>query len=518
MNGDFPYPKYVPGAHWPLDVQLLRFGAFSWTLEDANCHTLCVGQSGTGKTSAVLRRFARAMLKNNVGFGALILCSKPDERQTWLNWAAELDRSEEVCVFAPGQHRFDFLRFLTTHENPNVRDTLNVVECLEKMLKPVLGNTRGTASEEEFWKGQRRLLLENLLIVATNCGERITFALLASIGDNAPEDLDAVNGGAWRHSVFGRCLRQAELRTAGTPKASQVQQAKEYFLKKAPGYPSNTKGCVVMAVQGMLNCFLNPTAEAMTSGMDFTPEEALAGRILIIDCPDNLVGRMLALGVKELFQKAAMRRSAGHADAHIQPTLFCCDEFQNWITTEDAGFLAQARSSRVCCLCLTQNVPGMIAAVGGSTPQASVDALTGNFATKVFLANTDPTTTKWMSEMIGKSLLFNVSSPGTQQQFGLFARPQFSVSQQRDTDIHPDDFLHLRTGGHRNDGEVDAIVLLGAKGVQAIGRPWERVIFTQYDRQPTQQGPGPTKPGLASLKSWWGQAARRLAQGVRMLL
>ena len=116
------------------------------------------------------------------------------------------------------------------------------------------------------------------------------------------------------------------------------------------------------------------------------------------------------------------------------------------MTPTDSQFLAKARSSRVCCLCLTQNLPGLISAVGGPTPRESVDAICGNFATKVFLANTDPTTTEWCSAQIGKALKFNISAQSSDGDT-IFGRRNFSVGQQRELQVHPDEFQRLRNGG-----------------------------------------------------------------------
>lgn len=464
---------------FPLTLPLLRLGEVLFTLGDATVHVLVVGSSGSGKTSAALRLYLRAYLRH--GMGGLVICTKADDRDMLLRWLEETGRMDDVCVFAVGQMRFDILQYLIRHPNPAVRNITNIIETLEKMMMPLLWNAQGGSSDEEFWKIQRRILLTHLLVLARHSGEPVTFDLLASILKTAPQDPEmADTPEVWSNTAFGRCLRQATTRTAGQREAKEVQKAAAYFLTEYPFFPDKTRGCVVMTVLGLFSCFQDPMVEDLTSALDFTPEEALEGRVLIVDLPDNLVGRMLALGVKHLFQKAAMRRSTGPDDATMIPAFFCVDEFQQWITPDDAGFLAKARSSRICCLCLTQNIPGVIAAVGGPTPRESVDALCGNFSTKTFLNNTDPTTTDWMSQMIGKAMKFNVSTQN-QTRTTFWGKPQFHISQQRELEINPEDFMLLRCGGPRNDYEVDAIVLLGAKAVPVLGRPWCKVVFRQRD-------------------------------------
>lgn len=504
---------------FPLALLLLRLGSVPFTLAEATVHVLVIGSSGSGKTSAVLRRFFRAYLQK--GLGGLAICSKADDREMFARWLEETGRTADARVFAVGQLRFDILQYLITHPDPAVRNKTNIIETFEQMMVPLLGNVRSSGSDDEFWKIQRRMLLSHLLILAMHSGEPVTFQLLAAILKATPQDPDmAANPETWGHTALGHCLYQAQRRTAGTRDAKEVQKAREYFLNDFPSFPDKTRGCVEMTVQGMFSCFQDPMVEDLTSALDFTPEEALDGRVLIVDLPDNLVGRMLALGIKHLFQKAAMRRSVGPEDATTIAAFFCLDEFQQWITPEDAGFLAKARSSRVCCLFLTQNVPGMIASVGGATPRESVDALCGNFSTKIFLNNTDPTSTEWMSQMIGKALKFSVSTQN-QTRTTFWGKPQFHISQQREQEIHPEDFLRLRTGGPDNDFEVDAIVLLGAKAVQAWGRPWGKVIFTQRgvnqpERPESLLG---TSSGHSRVPAWsLGGSMGRLVRAVRGLL
>jgi len=72
-----------------------------------------------------------------------------------------------------------------------------------------------------------------------------------------------------------------------------------------------------------------------------------------------------------------------------------------------------------------------------------------------------------MSEVVGKSLQFSISTQSRNDSF-LFNRPNLTIGQQRDLDVHPDEFLRLRNGGPENDFEVDAVALLGTKAVQAI--------------------------------------------------
>ena len=79
-----------------LDHPLVKFSIDNkqdwWTIRDAVRGVQIFGGIGSGKSSGSGRTFAKAFLKN--GFGGLVLCAKPDERQNWEQLAKEAGREE----------------------------------------------------------------------------------------------------------------------------------------------------------------------------------------------------------------------------------------------------------------------------------------------------------------------------------------------------------------------------------------------------------------------------------------
>jgi hypothetical protein len=298
---------------------------------------LSIGGSGSGKTSSVLRTFQRAYLRR--GMGGIFFCTKPDDRPMIERWLRETGRSD-YKIFGVGQSQFDPLAYHTAHRTASVRNRAEITESLEEMVRGALGTVAG---EEYFWKLNRHALLTSLLAVAMHSGEPVTFKRLRELLKSAPRDLDEVDAGDYRKTVLGRCLILGEVRTSGTPDAEDFQNAKEYFLKEYPDCPQTTREGFTKGVEGMLRAFADPDAKRLTSSLDLKPEDALAGRIIIVDLPDSIVGRMLTLGFKHLFQKAALRRSVPADDDQTIPAFLTIDEFQAWITKQDAPFLARAR-------------------------------------------------------------------------------------------------------------------------------------------------------------------------------
>lgn len=84
-RGAIPYT--FTGTATDLQLPLVEFSpADVWTLGDACTGVQIFGGIGSGKTSGSGAAIARAFLSN--GFGGLVCCAKPSERELWEWYAA----------------------------------------------------------------------------------------------------------------------------------------------------------------------------------------------------------------------------------------------------------------------------------------------------------------------------------------------------------------------------------------------------------------------------------------------
>jgi hypothetical protein len=96
---------------YSLDEPLLWFAKdCPWRIRDALEGTAILGDMGSGKTSGSGKTIARAFLK--AGFGGLVLCQKTDECESWIHYATECGRRDQLLIVNPRQPwRFNFLDY-----------------------------------------------------------------------------------------------------------------------------------------------------------------------------------------------------------------------------------------------------------------------------------------------------------------------------------------------------------------------------------------------------------------------
>ena len=96
---------------WSLQSSLFKLSKKdAFTIGNAVDNVLIVGGIGSGKTSGSGRTLATSYL--SAGFGALVLCVKPEEPELFRQYCALAGRSDDLIEFGPqNDWRFDPLAF-----------------------------------------------------------------------------------------------------------------------------------------------------------------------------------------------------------------------------------------------------------------------------------------------------------------------------------------------------------------------------------------------------------------------
>ena len=134
------------------------------------------------------------------------------------------------------------------------------------------------------------------------------------------------------------------------------------------------------------------------------------GKIVGLDFPVALnpaLAKVIGTMMKMDYQRAVLLRipkMEANPKKHFRPTVFLCDEYQNFATvggnnpSGDERFLSISRQPRCIPIVATQSISSLKDAL----PNEGVKTLLQAFRTKVFLTTTDPDTARYASELCGK--------------------------------------------------------------------------------------------------------------------
>jgi hypothetical protein len=135
------------------------------------------------------------------------------------------------------------------------------------------------------------------------------------------------------------------------------------------------------------------------------------------------IGTMMKIDYQRAVQLRIPKMDA-HPQQYFRPTVFICDEYQNFATvggdnpTGDERFLSLSRQPKCIPIVATQSISSLKDAL----PNEGVKTLLQAFRTKVFLATSDPETARYASELCGKAdrtrISYTVSESSTNANVG----------------------------------------------------------------------------------------------------
>jgi hypothetical protein len=135
------------------------------------------------------------------------------------------------------------------------------------------------------------------------------------------------------------------------------------------------------------------------------------GRIVGLNFPTALnpaLSKVIGTMMKVDYQRAVLLRIPEmdkHPERHFRPTVFICDEYQNFATvggdnpTGDDRYLSLSRQPKCIPIVATQSISSLKEALSNE----GVKTLLQAFRTKVFLSTSDPDTARYASELCGKA-------------------------------------------------------------------------------------------------------------------
>lgn len=428
-----------------------------WTLSHSFEGSIAFGATGSGKSSGPLYKIAQSFLKNN--YGGLVLCAKADEADTWLQYAKEANREEDVLLLS--KNSFNFLRYEYERPGAGAGQVENIASLFMEVAAIGSGDKqeKQNSSNEKYWHNAVMQLLRNTISLLIFADMPITLYNIKKIIDSSPKSLDEANNMGSDDSFCLMCMEIADLKHEGDP---EYQLTLDYFLSEFARLAQTTRSNVVSSFTTVADPLLRGEIRRCFTSDETTviPEQTFEeGKIIIVDYNSKewMKAGLIAAGImKYCFQRAVERRKKDST----RPVFLFVDECQYFSLPYDVQFQTTARSSRVCTVLATQNLPNLFIGYG----RDGAKSLVGNLQTKFFCQNGDGETNKWASEHVGqhierrysKNLSDNSSVGGGKITSG----KGFSEgwSEHKDFKVKPDVFTDFRKGGVDNKCEIDFIV------------------------------------------------------------
>ena len=431
-----------------------------WTIADACEGVQVMGGTGSGKTSGALKTTAKSFLLN--GFGGIVLCAKVDEADTWVQYAKETKRSNDIIKLS--ETTFDFLHYESTRTKEV--EIENICNCFME-ISEVGGDTGG--SNEAYWRRAGKQLMRNTVSLLLLAEEKITLNNISKLIASAPKSQEECVHSAWQKSSYCYYLFQKIINNKminSEKKMQDYELTQRYLLNEYPNQDSRTRSNVVSFFTTMADSFLRGKInDIFCSGkIETTPEVCEKGKIILVDLSIKEyqeVGKYAAVIVKYMTQKYLERRKVANKDS-MRPIFIFADESHFFTTSKDQEFQTTARSVRGCTVYATQNYPNYLKSLN---KKATVDSLLGNLQTKIICQNGDTETNKWAAEMIGREIVKRKGTTESVQMSILGGKmsKNNSTSEQKDYILDPVEFTGLAKGGKENGCFVEAILWRGGK-------------------------------------------------------
>ncbi len=473
--------------HWSLEQPLFRLpNGDTWLIQDACQGVLILGATGSGKTSGSGDSLAGTLLR--LGAGGLVLCVKTGEADDWRDIVRQAGREKDLIRVTEKEHGFNVFEYELRRSGRGAGLTLNLVN-LFRQLQDLVEAGNGRKVGPDFWERACGRCLSNAIQLQASRNAPFTLRDVREIISSSPHSPQQAVSDEWEKNSL--CAQAMEEVADRLETEYDLKTAVDYFSVDVPNMGDKQRSGIFETWEGLADPLLRtPLRQKFCEETTWTPEDAfIRGKIILLDLPVKefeFAGKMAGVIAKYMCQKAVERRAPGD-DCARRPFFIWADEFENFATSYDNLFQKTARSSKAITVYIGQNIPGILASLGGQTGEPFMRALLGNLTTQIFHANAEPQTNLYAAETIGKDWrkLQTISAGESHQRLapGLTGNlsANTSLAEHLDYLVQPVEFQKFRTGGARDDLIVDAIFFQGNRTF-SDGSNFSRVYFTQRKR------------------------------------
>jgi hypothetical protein len=456
-----------PPARDSMPVTITGDGCFraagiEWTFGELTKNVGIFGQTGAGKTRAVLNALFDGILRSTSRgaepCAALVLDPKGEFREPLQRIMRSLGRSDDLIEFGP--------------RTAVDRTSLVVWNPVDSADRPI--DIAGRLAGLSFLQGKSQ---QDLVFVRQGTQFiEAAITLLRASGGGSPPDVPAIVDMMMDDARLDAVLARAT--DEGLQFVDPDQSAARQLLSRARRFvndewkhlPPNTRGSVRFVMSPSLRFFNEPPFHRICSGHStFRIGECLdRGNVIYLDMDFAkykelfpIVGTLMKL---EFFSEVLRRVRKN------RPSVFFCDEYQTVFTeaerVSDSDFFERSRGSNHANIVATQN---LAAYFKGGRDEMGVKNFVPHLVTKIFLKNSNGTkegseTNEWASSLFGEEIRGTVSTsaqagrPGSRSERGGTAS---GMSQDRVRRVPPEAFSRLR---QLNPGvPAESIVHMGGR-------------------------------------------------------
>jgi type IV secretory pathway TraG/TraD family ATPase VirD4 len=237
---------------------------------------------------------------------------------------------------------------------------------------------------------------------------------LYKLAVSTASSLAQVASDEWKSRSYNfRCMAEADKRQKTLSQQRDFELVADYFLCEMPALSDKTRSVILSSFTSMADVLNRGVLrDLFTQGSNIDPTAIEQGKIIVVAMPlkeYGQIGLYAAALWKFAFQKSIERRDV---TKNPRPVVLWQDEGQFFLLPgTDFLFTSTSRSARVANVLLTQSISGVIATLGGGPAgKAEADAYLSNYGTKIFHANTDPTSNEYAANLIGRCKQFVISA------------------------------------------------------------------------------------------------------------
>ena len=439
-----------------LDEVILNIEGNLWTVRDACTGVMVFGMTGSGKSSGPLHKIANKFLTLN--FGGVVFCAKPDECDTWIKYAKEAHRKDDLLFLS--KLTFNYLDHESRRSGRGGGQIENLVNLYLEIVNMGKDKRNSGGGNDEYWNNAVKQLLRNTMTILQMAGESINIENIYRMVISAP----SANGNTAEESSYCTDLMALSIpeHLRQTP---EFEIARTFFLEEFAYLDERTRSNTVSS--------FSVTADSMQRGelarCFSAPESTLHlediyrnHKILIVDYDQKSWGRMgqYAAGIIKYCFEMMIERREDISNNDAPPVFLWADECQFFSLDYDQKFQTTARSSRTLTVYATQNLGNLYDGYG----KEKASSLLGNLGTKFFCQNGEFETNDWASKSIGQEIILRKNQTyGDSKSSSMKGDDNKSLSfsegysEQKDYRVDPADFSTLQTGGPRGQCKVGFI-------------------------------------------------------------